>query len=389
MMRPSPCPLFDRAVAAISPNQPLKDTRPQANALSAVFRRLASEPPLPPPNMQGFAEPVETVPPADVPVHGFEEIVAPAPEVMVEAKIAAAVVAPPAVTAAPAVAKHEPECIAVAPEEPPPAIAGPRAVIEPPAAPPLPQASPVRARIRELPVASAAPAGPQSLAGRLGRRLGEPPRPRAAAAPPNAPPPPVVHAAAAAQPGPQAPAARAPAEPPPKPVLKAVAPSATPAIDRAGRPSLPRNRRLHRRVKLPAEIEIAGVPCGLVDVSIGGFAATGVPQIAPNTVVPVSLRLSIDGIDVGTQLNARIIYATQARASGRFVELSASQTAFLRYIVTWRGESVGVVGTTTLLDAIAGGSERGLSPAAADRIDAPARERWWSGMMGRKVKPPR
>jgi hypothetical protein len=99
---------------------------------------------------------------------------------------------------------------------------------------------------------------------------------------------------------------------------------------------MPRNRRLYRRVKLPAEMEIVGVPCTLIDLSIGGFAATGVAQMEPNTLVPVTIRLVIDGIEVGTQLNARIIYVTQGRCSGRFADPTPSQTAFLRYLVTWR-----------------------------------------------------
>jgi hypothetical protein len=128
---------------------------------------------------------------------------------------------------------------------------------------------------------------------------------------------------------------------------------------------------------------------GLIDFSVGGFAATGIPAAAVNTMVPVALRVRIDGIEVGTQLVARIVYANDARSSGRFVETSASQTAFLRYLVTWRGESVGAVGAATLLDAISGGHER----AAADRLpdlvaDAP-KERWWVGLIGRKVSPPR
>jgi hypothetical protein len=156
-------------------------------------------------------------------------------------------------------------------------------------------------------------------------------------------------------------------------------------MDRIGRQSLSRNRRLYRRVRLGAELEIDGAPCDLIDVSVGGFAATGVDGIAASTVAPVILRLTIDGIEVGTRLNARIVYASRERASGRFIDLTASQTAFLRYIVTWRGESVGMVGTTTLLDAITGGPEHGLRPGS---IDGP-RERWWYGMIGRKVKPPR
>jgi hypothetical protein len=166
-------------------------------------------------------------------------------------------------------------------------------------------------------------------------------------------------------------------------------PTAERGTEREGRPSLPRNRRLHRRAKLPAEIEIDGVPCTLIDVSIGGFAATGVPQLEPNALVPVMLRLMIDGIEVGTLLKARIIYVTQGRSSGRFVDLSPSQMAFLRYIVTWRGESVGAVGTTTLLDAISTGAERGFHPGTAGPSDMDAKSRWWAGLIGRKVHPPR
>ena len=149
------------------------------------------------------------------------------------------------------------------------------------------------------------------------------------------------------------------------------------------------NRRLYRRAKLAAELEIAGEPCTLIDVSVGGFAATGVTQVEPNTLVPVTIRLVIDGIEVGTQLQARIIYVTQGRSSGRFVDLSPSQMAFLRYIVTWRGESIGAVGITTLLDAIAGGPERGFSSGSGDRSDDDTKSRWWAGLIGRKITPPR
>jgi hypothetical protein len=135
-------------------------------------------------------------------------------------------------------------------------------------------------------------------------------------------------------------------------------------------------------------MEVDGVPCSLIDVSVGGFAATGVPVVAANTIIVVTLRLTIDGIEVGTQLNARIIYANQTRASGRFVESTPSQTAFLRYLVTWRGESIGAVGATTLLDAIGGGVEREAAAASLDPGAAP-KERWWQGMIGRKVNPPR
>ena len=160
-----------------------------------------------------------------------------------------------------------------------------------------------------------------------------------------------------------------------------------PVSERNGRQGISRNRRLYRRVRIPADFTIGDVACTLIDMSIGGFAATAIAGVAPNSVVPVSLRLTIDGIEVGTQLNARIIYATETRLGGRFIDLSASQTAFLRYVVTWRGESVGMVGTTTLLDAITGGPDR-LHQPGPER-DNGSRERWWSGLIGRKISPPR
>lgn len=190
-------------------------------------------------------------------------------------------------------------------------------------------------------------------------------------------------------------------QPPPRPEPQAAsqpapglsqeldAPGPPPAAKREGRESLPRNRRLYRRAKLPAEIEIDGVPCTLIDVSIGGFAATGVPQFEPNALVPVTIRLTIDGIEVGTLLRARIIYVTQGRSSGRFVDLSPSQMAFLRYIVTWRGGSTGAVGTATLLDAISTGGERGHAGGVGPPSDPEAKSRWWAGLIGRKVNPAR
>ena len=191
--------------------------------------------------------------------------------------------------------------------------------------------------------------------------------------PPPAPPP-VPSAAAASDPAEAA--------------LSPVVTGPAPAVDRVGRQSLPHNRRLYRRVRLNADIEIEGQPCNLIDVSIGGFGATDVPDIRPNTIVPVTLRLSIDGIEVGTRLGARIIYVTRGRSSGKFIDPSASQIAFLRYIVTWRGESVGTVGTTTLLDAITGGPDHSFPPPSADRFDGP-KERWWTGLIGKKISPPR
>ncbi|HZK92015.1 MAG TPA: hypothetical protein VFC56_17885 [Stellaceae bacterium] len=222
--------------------------------------------------------------------------------------------------------------------------------------------APIRARRRDPPSDPATPASRQTLRRRVRDWLGDAPPAFESLAEPIAQTGPV----------PQARPAGAP-----------VASNAAPG--RPAPPSMPRNRRLYRRVQLPAEIEIAGAPCTLIDLSIGGFAATGVPPLEPNSHVPVTIRLTIDRIEVGTQLNARIIYVSQGRSSGRFVELSASQTAFLRYLVTWRGESVGAVGTTTLLDAITGGPARDLDA----RFGPPPRGHWWSGRGRRKAKQPR
>jgi hypothetical protein len=141
------------------------------------------------------------------------------------------------------------------------------------------------------------------------------------------------------------------------------------------------NRRLHRRVSLDAEIEIDGAPSRLIDLSMGGFAATDTPPLASDSALPVTLRMTIDGIDISTRLNARIIYAQMSRVGGRFIDLTASQTAFLRYIVTWRGQSVGAIGTTTLLDAIAR-PDRGQNFDAGGN-ENPQRQPWWSRWLGR------
>jgi hypothetical protein len=211
----------------------------------------------------------------------------------------------------------------------------------------------VHARVRDVPEAPVRPPPerPQNLVGRLGRRLGDPSAPATTSAP-----------AAHFQP--------------------------PPVTERADWSSLSRNRRAYRRSRLPAEIEIDDVPCTLIDVSIGGFAATGVPQIEPNALVSVTIRLVIDGIEVATQLSARIVYVTPARSAGRFIDLSPSQMAFLRYIVTWRGESVGAVGTTTLLDAISGGGNPRFAAGSGRRPDAEAKSRWWAGLIGKKINPP-
>lgn len=359
---------FCMALAATPPNPVLDEAPPRPTALSAVFRRMASESPpaREAPELLGFPEPIAEVPSVEefLPSEPAAEPAAPKPGAPPASDLAEIAVLEPADS----VCEFEPAReLAPAPQpEPPPIRARPR---EFPAAP-APAASPAR--------------GPQNLVGRLGVRPEPQPAPRPATAPPrfeplpSPAPPPAAHR--------PAPALKTSAS-----ALKTPAPApAQPGGDRAGRPSLRHNRRVYRRAKLPAEIEIGGVPCTLIDVSIGGFAATGVPPLEPNALVPVSLRLTIDGIEVGTQLAARIIYVTQGRSSGRFVDLSPSQMAFLRYIVTWRGESVGAVGTTTLLDAIAGGGDRGFASAGGTRTtDEAPKSRWWAGLVGRGVKPPR
>lgn len=150
------------------------------------------------------------------------------------------------------------------------------------------------------------------------------------------------------------------------------------------RPTAPagQNRRLYRRVALQAEIEIDRASCRLVDLSMGGFAAAGVPPLSTEGIVPVTLRMTIDGIEIGTKMAARIVYSRNARIGGRFVELTPSQTAFLRYVVTWRGESVGAVGTTTLLDAITRRPERALIGDARPRRQGLI-SRWIGRLLGR------
>jgi len=290
-----------------------------------VLRRIATVPPFAPPRPM-------PAPPSGPQLLGFAEPVKNVPPVE-------AFVVELGEAAAPA-PDRQAEFVALQ------AVAPPRPA---PLPEPVPEPTPPRPPARGLPSERAAPAPPpptnraQNLVGRLGRGLDEASR---------------------------------------------VAPSQQPAADRTDRPSSRQNRRLHRRAKLAAEIEIGGVPCTLIDVSVGGFAATGVPQIEPNALVPVMIRLMIDGIEVGTELSARIVYVTQGRSAGRFIDLSPSQMAFLRYIVTWRGESVGAVGTTTLLDAIARGPERGFPRGPSHRSGASTKPRWWEGLIGRKNSPP-
>jgi hypothetical protein len=316
--------------------------------LSTVFHRLAGDAPAPPtprtagewgPQFHGFAEPEPAVAEAQAADPSVEDIVA--------------------------LLAEQPEVAPLVEIDPSPIDAAPPP--GPPPPPSRPQAPVARLSSRPGDVAAAPRVARPSVI-----RPAPPPPVRPA---PSAPPPQTTATPAEAAP-------RRPADP-----VRTVA-NPAPAMDRVGRQALPRNRRLYRRVQLPAEIEINGTLCSLIDVSIGGFAVTGMANAAANTIVPVTLRLTIDGIEVGTQVNARIVYANPARSSGRFIDLTASQTAFLRYIVTWRGESVGTVGTTTLLDAITGGPDHGLPPGSAERFEPP-RERWWSGLIGRRINPPR
>jgi len=147
-----------------------------------------------------------------------------------------------------------------------------------------------------------------------------------------------------------------------------------------------RNRRLFRRVALAAEIEVNGVAAKLLDLSMGGFAATGIPPLVAQTVLPITIRMTIDGIDIGTKMSARVVYTQLNRIGGRFVDLTASQTAFLRYVVTWRGQSVGAIGTTTLLDAITRWPEQRLLPGEVDPHAPKPRgflSRWIARLLGR------
>jgi len=152
---------------------------------------------------------------------------------------------------------------------------------------------------------------------------------------------------------------------------------------RDDRPTM-RNRRLYRRVSIDADFEIDGAPAKLLDLSMGGFAAANAPALAPNVVVPVTVRLAIDGVDIGSRMRARMVYVEAPRSGGRFIDLTPGQTAFLRYIVTWRGQSAGALGAATLLEAIGRTPER--FPAATPALEPPGRaERrtpWWTRMFG-------
>jgi len=359
---------------------PVSVTSTPSTSLSAVFRRIANE------------APAAVDAPADaafvdgeaLEIFGFAEL-EPEPETVMIAELASG----PADEDILALLAAQPEIAPLGEDDlsivVPAATAAPRRP-QPPETPPAPASEPVMPPISAPepapPEAPPSPSRARTLVARLSRVGAESLRARAVwpgfltqvpveGEPPPAPPPPPVP--------PPMPAPRRPSEMP--------APGSFASVpnDRTGRQPVSRNRRLYRRVPLGAGIEIDGVKCGVIDLSIGGFAAAGTVYIAANTVVPVTLRLTIDGIEVATRLNARIVYSHRARSSGRFVEPTPSQIALLRYLVTWRGESVGTVGTTTLLDAITGGPDHGFPPGSS----AAPRERWWSGMIGRKVRPPR
>jgi hypothetical protein len=119
-----------------------------------------------------------------------------------------------------------------------------------------------------------------------------------------------------------------------------------------------RNRRLYRRVGLEAEFDIDGTPVQLVDLSMGGFSATAAPRLQSNAILPVRLCVSVDGVDISAQMHARIVYTKELRVGGNFLEPTTSQVAFLRYVVTWRGQAVGSAGVTQMLDAITGWADR-------------------------------
>jgi hypothetical protein len=354
----------------------------QPTALSAVFRRISHDTPAPPPAAPSpdLPSPVDTASEWVPEFHGFPE-----PEPLAP---------PPPVPPPPHLAHEDVDALLrEQPELAPPIEIDASPADDAPANDFALPGAPDREPEPESPRVEPSPSRVIRLQDSIGRfnRSGPAPLVRRVAQPKvqaevELPEPPPAPDAPLSVPHPAPPPAAAPdpAEPAPTPIEAAPAP----AMDRVGRQALAHNRRLYRRVRLGAEIEIDGQKCNLIDVSIGGFGATEVPDIRPNTVVPVTLRLSIDGIEVGTRLDARIIYVTRGRSSGKFIEPSASQTAFLRYIVTWRGESVGTVGTTTLLDTITGGPDHSYPRSSPDRLNGP-KERWWTGLIGKKISPPR
>ncbi|HVH82566.1 MAG TPA: hypothetical protein VM782_24435, partial [Stellaceae bacterium] len=347
-------------MASPPPNPVADEDQSRApTALSGVFRRIASETPEPPPapvspprpvsprpfvsvppprpvprpfdtaerkpHLLGFAEPVTDIPPLEDFLAEDQTATPPGTEPAQTAALEAT--AAPSFPEAPAPVEEasppaesppapEPAAPAEAAAELGPLPSEPEARPTPPLPQPVTEPPAVRARMRDLPPRALEPMAPgvashrpTSLVGRLGRRLGDmymPPEhsPRFEALP-SAGVDRVSAQPLARSPEPAPQPAPTETRPPPAQKLVTPAPSPAPATERGGRPALPRNRRLYRRAKIPAEIEIDGVPCTLIDVSIGGFAATGVPPLEPNAAVSVMLRLTIDGIEVGTMLKAR------------------------------------------------------------------------------------
>jgi hypothetical protein len=172
-------------------------------------------------------------------------------------------------------------------------------------------------------------------------------------------------------------------EPPPALVEPDLETAASPGPAASSELAALHNRRHYQRTALAAAIEIDGAPAKLIDLSIGGFAATNAPPKEPGAIATVGLRLSIDGIDIGTRMRARIIYCDAPRTGGRFVDLTASQTAFLRYIVTWRGGAAGSLGATALLEAIGRSPPRETPALPLDPASGTRRPPWWSRLLGR------
>ncbi|MGE5271119.1 MAG: hypothetical protein ACM3JG_15770 [Thiohalocapsa sp.] len=376
--------------------EPVATPAPEAAAPVAADSPPAMEKPLPAP--AAAAEPATVVP-----------IAAPAAAPVVEEPLAAPaqVPAPEPEPAIAGLAEPGAEIAATAPEDAAAAsetlaVALRRGIAEgaagiaddiPPAAEPAEAAAADAARPLPRPAGATQPSAQQL---RAPRPLGAPQAARHPEMPPEMQPEAAPHLpGAAAEAG--LPAATVPAvmvEPQPEPAAgdtsgeTAVAPrpderAGPPAAEPAEiRPAV-RNRRLYRRVKVDAGFEIDGAAAELLDISMGGFAAAKAPTLAPEMTVPVNLRLSIDGVDISTAMRARMIYCAEPRSGGRFIELTASQTALLRYIVTWRGQSVGALGTTTLLDAITRWPEQGLAQAPAlPPVERERKGSWWSRALG-------
>lgn len=383
---------------------------PLAAGTVAPPRPAPPPPPKPEPVPEAAASEVFEVPPLVEPIAAAKPGPAPNPAARIMSEIAAIVAEAPEAVAPvvvdlsvldataeqAAAARVELERLEAVPAvvEPEPAM------VEPELAPSMVEPVMPPAASQPVPVPRAVVRRTRPRADRPQRRIA-PPRPpkRASAGTPTDTPAKAARPRAAAAATATAQPAPAPVElPTPSPVIRAparerpvLAPAAT-SVVRTLRPAavpetrpLAQNRRLYRRVRLTAELEIAGKLCRLVDLSIGGFAAAGAERLDQGALVPVTLRMTIDGINIGTAFSARMVYGNGARAAGRFVDLTGAQTAFLRYIVTWRGEAVGAVGTTTLLDAITRWPERAFQPhpSTVKPPEAEQRPGFWSRLVGR------